>query len=216
LSPTRRRQGGKPLRRATGTRSELRTIVVFCEGANSEPDYVNGLKRLPHVLRNTALNIEIHPKQGTPLTLVRMAAERKKDPEVDECWCLFDVEWPKHHPNLPEAVDLATRAGVRLAISNPCFELWLILHHREHTQFLNTEPAESESRRLDGRKGKTIDADLYLPLRQVAARRAELLERRHSRDGTRFPGDNPSSGMHGFLRAVEGNGEVVTREGGVR
>ncbi|GAA2891788.1 hypothetical protein Acy02nite_14840 [Actinoplanes cyaneus] len=186
-------------------------MLVFCEGANSEPDYVTGLKRLPHVLRNTALNIEIHPEHGTPMTLVRMAAERRKDPEVDECWCLFDVEWPKHHPNLSEAVDLAKRAGVRLAISNPCFELWLILHHRDHTQFVDTGSAESESRRLDGRKGKTIDAARYVPLRQAAARRAELLERRHTKDGTRFPDDNPSSGMHLFLNAIEGGGAFSGR-----
>ena len=89
-----RRRHGKPLRRARERHPLLRTIVVFCEGRNSEPDYVNGLKRLPGVARDTALNIEIHPEHGTPMTLVRMAAERKKDPDVDECWCLFDVEWP--------------------------------------------------------------------------------------------------------------------------
>lgn len=203
MSPARRRSG-KSLRRGAGTRPQLRTVVVFCEGKNSEPDYVNGLKRLPHVLQNTALNIEIHPEQGTPFTLVKMAAKQIKDPEVDECWCLFDVEWPEHHPSLSEAVDLAQRAGVRLAISNPCFELWLILHHKDHTQFVDTGSAESASRKLDVRKGKAIDAGRYMPLRQVAARRAELLEGRHAEDGTRFPQDNPGSGMFRFLRAVEG------------
>ncbi|SDT59501.1 RloB family protein [Actinoplanes derwentensis] len=197
-----RRRGGKPLGRSAGKRPELRTIVVFCEGKNSEPDYVNGLKRLPEIVRNTALNIEIHPKQGTPLTLVKMAAERIKDPEVDECWCLFDVEWSQHHPHLAEAADLAARTGVRLAVSNPCFEIWLILHHVDHTQFLETGKAESESR-LDGRKNKSIDAAAYMPLRKMAVERAAALEKRHIRDGTRFPGDNPSSGMFRFLAAIE-------------
>lgn len=198
-----RRKGGKPLGRTPGKRRELRTVVVFCEGRNSEPDYVNGLKRLPHVLRNTALNIEIDPEQGTPLTLVKLAAERIKDPEVDECWCLFDVEWPRNHPHLAETVDLAVRSGVRLAISNPCFELWLMLHQVSSTKFLNTGEAESQSRRLDGRRGKRIDAAVYMPLRKAAAERAELLEKRHARNGTRFPDDNPSSGMFRFLTAVE-------------
>jgi predicted alpha/beta-hydrolase family hydrolase len=35
-----RRRQGKPLRRRTAHRAELRTIVVFCEGRNSEPDYI--------------------------------------------------------------------------------------------------------------------------------------------------------------------------------
>jgi hypothetical protein len=164
---------------------------------------VNGLKRLPHIASDTALNIEIHPEQGTPMTLVQMAAKRLKDPEVDECWCLFDVEWPQHHPHLPEAVDAAERAGVRVAISNPCFELWLMLHHQDHTGFLDTAAAERQSRRLDGRKGKSIDAAVYIPLRKAAAERAAALAKRHAKNGTRFPEDNPSSGMFRFLAAVE-------------
>gem|GEM_PF-4595202 len=40
---SRRQRGGKPLRRTAEKRPELRTIMVFCEGQNSEPDYINGL-----------------------------------------------------------------------------------------------------------------------------------------------------------------------------
>lgn len=189
--------------RKTGIRPELRTIVVFCEGKNSEPDYVNGLKRLRHIEGNAALNLELYPDQGVPLTLVRMAVARKRDPEVDECWCLFDVEWPKNHPHLAAALDLARANDVGLAISNPCFEVWLTMHHRDVTRFATTEAAERESRTLDGRAGKRIDAGRYMPLRQAAARRAKALEARHERDGTLFPRDNPSSGMHRFLASVD-------------
>lgn len=177
--------------------------MVFCEGKNSEPDYINGLKRLPEIADNTSLNLELHPEQGVPLTLVKMAAARLADPEVDECWCLFDVEWPKHHPNLSDARQLAQAKGVKLAISNPCFELWLILHHREFTRFVNTADAERMSRQLDGRTGKRIDSATYMPLRKQAAHRAEALEKRHTNNSTTFPDDNPSSGMHHFLRALE-------------
>jgi hypothetical protein len=55
--------------------------------------------------------------------------------------------------------------------------------------------------------GKSIDASVYMPLRKEAARRAKLLEERHERNGTLFPHDNPSSGMHGFLRSVERGNE---------
>ncbi|GIJ26536.1 hypothetical protein Vqi01_16980 [Micromonospora qiuiae] len=200
---TQRRRGARSISRTVARRPELRTIVVFCEGKNSEPDYVNGLKRLPEIVDNTALNLEIHPEQGVPLTLVKMAAERLADPEVDECWCIFDVEWPKNHPNLFAAKQLAQAKGVGLVISNPCFEVWLILHHRDLTKFVSTAEAESMSRKLDGRAGKSVDSAIYMPLRKQAVRRAELLERRHARNDTSFPDDNPSSGMHHFLRALE-------------
>lgn len=205
LGPHSRRRQTKPLRRVAGKRPELRTIVVFTEGKSSEPNYINGLKKLSHIAEDVAINLELYPEHGVPLTLVQLAAERKEDPEVDECWCLFDVEWPQHHPNLKEAVSLARTNGIKLAISNPCFEVWLILHHQEFGRFSKTSEVESSSRALDNRAGKNIDASLYIPLRGVAARRAKILEERHERDGTKFPHDNPSSGMHLFLRSLEGD-----------
>ena len=42
-----------------------------------------------------------------------------------------------------------------------------------------------------------------MPLIRDAARRAEKLDERHHRDGTRFPDDNPSSGMYRLLATVE-------------
>lgn len=82
---TPRSTRAKDLRRKPERRPILRTIVVFCEGKASEPDYINALKRLPGIKDNTALNIEIDPGQGVPLTLVKMAVERADDLEVDEC-----------------------------------------------------------------------------------------------------------------------------------
>lgn len=200
---TRKRRGGKPLTRRSGRRPELRTILVFCEGVNSEPDYVKAVKRLPRVAGNTALDLRIHPERGVPLTLVQMAAAHMSDPEVDECWCIFDVESPRPHPNLTEAKALARKNGVHLAISNPCFELWLILHFQDWSACVDTGPAERRSRELEGRPGKSIDGDLYMSKRQAASRRAERLDERHERNSTAFPHDNPSSGMYKFLRAVE-------------
>ncbi|SCL38638.1 RloB-like protein [Micromonospora pallida] len=198
-----RRTRAKDLRRPVARRPERRTIVVFCEGEASEPDYLNALKRLPEVRDNTAISIEVDPRQGAPITLVQRAMARAEDDEVDECWCVFDVEWPQNHPRLAEAVQLATRHGIRLAISNPCFELWLILHFTDQTAFLTTTEAERRSRKLDGRPGKRIDGPRYAELRKVAARRAATLDRRHAANQTRFPADNPSSTMYELLMAIE-------------
>lgn len=199
---TPRRTKAKDLKRKTGNRPERKTIVVFCEGEASEPDYLNGLKRLPNVHRNTSIGIEIDPRQGVPLTLVQRAIDRSDDEEVDECWCVFDVEWPKNHPNLKQAIQLAHKHDIRLAISNPCFELWLILHFEDQTAFLDTDEAERRSRKLDGRSSKRINADQYLPRREAASRRASSLSRRHERDQTPFPHDNPSSRMCDLLTAI--------------
>ncbi len=178
------------------------TVVIFCEGKASEPDYINGLKRLPNVHGNTSINIEVDSHQGMPLTLVRLAIDRAADDEVNECWCVFDVEWPKNHPNVKQAIQLARDHRIRLAISNPSFELWLILHFEDQAAFLTTDEAERRSRKLDGRSGKKINADEYIPHRCVAARRASSLSCRHERDQTLFPHDNPSSTMSDLLTVI--------------
>ncbi|TDV46847.1 RloB family protein [Actinophytocola oryzae] len=198
-----RRTRAKDLRRKTANRPERKTVVVFCEGEASEPDYVNALKRLSGVRGSASINIEVATERGVPLTLVRRAVDRARDDEVDECWCVFDVEWPRHHPNLKEAVRLAEEHGIRLAISNPCFEVWLILHFEDQTAFLNTDEAERRSRKLDGRTGKRIDGDTYMPLRAVAAKRALRLTQLHEKNATSFPRDNPSSSMCDLLAAIE-------------
>lgn len=202
-----RRSGGKDLRRRAAGRPERKTVLIFCEGEASEPDYLNALKRMPEIRNSTAINLVIDPSSGVPLDLVKKAALRKRsDPEIDECWCVFDVEWPKHHPNLDRALRIASAEGIGIAVSNPCFELWLILHFQDHSAFLDNRRAEIISRRLDGRPGKRLDGAKYMPLRQDACSRAADLIARHEQDGTEFPNNNPSSTMHELLAAIEGIG----------
>ncbi|MGH3864562.1 MAG: hypothetical protein ACRDQ4_00240 [Pseudonocardiaceae bacterium] len=117
---TPRRTTAKNLKRKTANRPERKTVVIFCAGKASEPDYINGLKRLPNVHSNTSINIEV----------------------------------------------------------------------------------ESRSHKLDGRSGKRINADQYIPHRYAAARRASSLSCRHERDRTLFPHDNPSSMMSDLLTAI--------------
>ena len=203
------RRGGS-LRRRVAVRSPRRTFLVFCEGTRTEPDYLGALKREPAVLEvaSVDIRIEMGASGAVPLTLVNTAAKARvrnprEDGEVDEVWCLFDVEWPKNHPNLDEAVRLAERKDINLAISNPCFELWLALHFGDHTAWLENEAAGRLRRGHDGSTGKGLDGRAYMARRADAARRARSLTVKHKGDGRAFPFDNPSSGMYRFLEAVE-------------
>ena len=128
--------------------------------------------------------------------------------DIDEVWCLFDVEWPRNHPDLDKAVEHARRNDVSLAISNPCFELWLALHFDSHTAWIDTKDAEKLRQRHDRSSDKGLDSAKYLPLRSDAARRARALSDMHEQNETDFPRDNPSSGMFRFLEAVERNDQA--------
>ena len=203
------RRGGS-LRRQVAVRTPKRTFLVFCEGEKTEPAYLKALKRDPAVRDVASVDIRIDEETSgsVPLTLVEAAAKARarssgKDGEIDEVLCIFDVERPQNHPNLGGALARARESGVRVAVSNPCFELWLALHFEDQTVWLDTAAATRLRRNLDGTTGKGLDGETYMPRRAKAARRARALDERHRGNGTDFPRDNPSSGMFRFLDAIE-------------
>ena len=209
-SPRGKKSKDKSLRRKVATRSRRRTVLVFCEGARTEVDYLKALKSEPAVREVASVDIQIDEDTHgyAPLTLVRAAAEARErsndeDGEIDEVWCIFDVEQPKNHPNLKEAVALARDRGVQVALSNPCFELWLALHFQNQDAPVTSKVAVGLRRTLDGSQDKGVDGYKYMPRRDEAARRARSLTTKHRGDGTKFPNDNPSSGMYRLLEAVE-------------
>lgn len=202
--------GGRPLKRRVGTRRPRKTLLVFCEGERTEPEYLDALKRQSAVRDVAAvdLRVETGHRGSVPRALVSMAAAARskaldEEAEIDEFWCVFDVEWPQNHPGLSEAIEQAGQNNIHLAVSNPCFELWLILHFQDQGAWLDNTAARRVRRSLDGASDKGLDGARYMPLVGDAARRAAQLDKRHQRDGASFPNDNPSSGMHRLLASVE-------------
>jgi len=56
-------------------------------------------------------------------------------------------------------------------VSNPCFELWLILHFQDHAAWLDNNEARRLRRQLDGSSDKGLDAAKYMPFTAYAAPR---------------------------------------------
>ncbi len=210
MPPKRGRAGDRPLKRRVAVRQPRKTLLIFCEGKRTEPEYLDALKRQPAIRDVAAVDLRVETGHGgsVPKTLVSMAIEARRraadeEGEIDEFWCVFDVEWPRNHPDLKEAAERARQAGIELAISNPCFELWLILHFQDHARWSDNDDARRLRRQLDGSPDKGLDAAKYMPLFGDAAQRAAELDERHRRNGTAFPDDNPSSGMHRLIATVE-------------
>ena len=211
MAANRRRDRERPLKRRVAVRQPRKTVQIFCEGERTEPEYLDALKRQPWVRDIAAVDLRVETGHGgsVPMTLVTMAVAARRraageEGEIDEVWCVFDVEWPRNHPGLNEATDQARKGGVELAISNPCFELWLILHFQDHSSWLDNDDARRLRRQLDGSTRKGLDSQKYMPHIRDAAQRAAVLDERHAQNGTVFPQDNPSSGMHRLLASVGG------------
>jgi len=63
--------------------------------------------------------------------LDHLKSELEKEPlqEGDEIWMVVDVD--KYEPHLSKAAQECMDAGIGLAVSNPCFEFWLLLHYQD-------------------------------------------------------------------------------------
>jgi hypothetical protein len=200
-----RRQKSKSLKRPVAIRPPKTTIRVYSEGQSTEPEYIDAFKRLPELAEAVAIDISIERTGASPMTLVEMACEarRRSELDVDHFWCVFDVESPMPHPNLDRARQMARDNGVNLAVSNPCFEVWLILHLEDQNAYMTTAEAVHRRKELDGANDKHLDSTLYMPRRHDAAARAARLKLKHAGDGSSFPQDNPSSSFADFVNLVE-------------
>lgn len=89
-----------------------------------------------------------------------------------------------------------------MAVSNPCFELWLALHFKDVRAFHDNDQARRLRRDLDGQPGKSIVGAQYMARRMEAARRAAKLATFHRENGADSPHDNPSSGMYRLIEAT--------------
>lgn len=110
----------------------LRPVLhIFCEGSKTEPwyykQYINRFCRVPS-------RIQIEPtKENTPVRLVKEALKRKKEHPNDLFWVVFDRESEAECPESlhQQARQLAEANGISIALSNVCFEVWLLLHRRQ-------------------------------------------------------------------------------------
>lgn len=186
------------LRRRPASRSPLARFLIVCEGTQTEPGYFRETRHLEHSL----LELEFSPG-GVPKALVERAVEKKKDAErlarsqkdsnllYDEVWCVFDID---EHRLIPEAKQQARANGIGLAISNPCFELWALLHFRDQRAHIERGPLHHECKQYMPDYEKQLPSARLHPLCDDALRRASELDQWQRSRGCE--GENPSTGVY--------------------
>ena len=181
-------------------------IYVFSEGERTEPDYIRHWQR-EH--RNQVV-VVIDDFHDGPLQLVDRAIDRRQDDmreerrgrgrAFDEYWCVFDRD---EHGNFDSAVNRAVSRDIRVAHTNPCIELWFMLHFVDQTAFIHRHDAQQRSKELLGcEKRLTRDALVQLQAAFDSARtRAQALDRKHDLDDS-APRANPSSSIWCLIEAI--------------
>ncbi len=133
---------------------DAKSIYIFCEGITREADYFDFFKRL-----DSRINVVVHDigpeDDNSPLGLLNMARENTSpgedgEPEKyslmenDEVWLVFDRDPDRDDSRGPQIPEIrkacAEKDDWHVAISNPCFEVWLYYHcHSERPDFEGIE-----------------------------------------------------------------------------
>ena len=102
--------------------------LCFLVEGETEGNYISAYARRLGVLNKISI---IKPSGNSPAEMVKEAAtilalDELKGTTLREVWCVFDRD---RHPSYQEAFELASRnRRIRLCWSNPCIELWFLMH----------------------------------------------------------------------------------------
>lgn len=197
MSGYRRRRG--PTKKPGGV------ILIVAEGSETEIRYFEGFRQ-----RNLNLRIKaVTSPDKTPLGVVKYARKKMIEEDIkigkgDEVWCVFDAD-DNDDNDINEAC-LACGKDMKIALSNPCFEFWYILHFQCCTNHLeNCDEAIRELKRYIPEYTKTKRVYQILSEKQSQALiNSEKVNKHHlgqKRDLMKNE-SNPSSQVHLLVLSI--------------
>ena len=176
------------------------------EGEVTEPEYLKGFAK---AAKNPRVEIEVVGAAGVPMTVVKMARDKKKDAardarrerddnlRYDEVWCVFDCD---DHPKLADARQMARDNGLELAVSNPCIELWLWLHFAEQPGMRHRHDLQRMMKQHLPAYDKHVEYADYAERYADATRRARRLDEQAEADSEE--GRNPTTGVWRLTESI--------------
>jgi RloB-like protein len=144
-------------------RNELDTYLVYVatEDTYAVEQYLDALQEHA-IIDRTRVKILVLPTTDTRSSLRALVDRLKQHVDAlderddrDELWAVFDVDHQatgQHLRDFTEAVQVARTRGIRLAGSNPCFELWLLLHLTENVTGIPSSVEDRDAARACERR----------------------------------------------------------------
>lgn len=194
---------GEIERRGSKPRRTKPVILIVTEGEKSEPKYFEHFRTRQN---NVEVRVVPNSKNGGKtdyLNLIRKASRICKDDDLspksgDSVWIVADGDVnyqaadaiKKKNAALTQARATAEKEAYSLLISNPCFELWYLLHLRYTTAHLPDYDAVKKALEQAGIKNYEKHNDLYEQLASEtieAIKRAKRLETHQVENGFTLP-----------------------------
>jgi hypothetical protein len=177
----------RPLIRDIESFRDDRLFIIACDDTYAPKQYFDFF-RMPRI----QVKVVETPKEETTshaIYVLSRLLEYKEKHEVDEddeLWMLLDTDHcikKGHKRKFIRAIKDAKEQGIKVALSRPCFEVWLLLHHVDEsivTSLQNAAKTEiALNNALNGEYDKTNLKAGHYPLSDVrdACMRAERLDK---------------------------------------
>ena len=131
--------------RPSGFRKTKPVFVVAMEGARTEPIYFRELRPGREAAVRLVLVTNVGHRSSPSDVLARLRDWTRKNAirKTDEAWIVIDRDaFPEAELNT--VCSEARTHGYHIAMSNPCFELWLWLHLRDNRLFTDRHHCQRE------------------------------------------------------------------------
>lgn len=205
---SRQARSAKSLRRRAPSIKPRECVLIVCEGAKTEPQYFRALRKELQ-LHTVEVEVEGEGCGSSPISVVNHAISlrdtRVEDADhspilvpYDVIWCVMDVEAPKAHQSLAAAIDKARANGLGVALSNPTFEYWYLLHFERTSALMQSNKHLFDKLKKHCSKYKKNDPsffELVYPLTSTAVANSQgVLKEKHYGEDLRDC--NPSTHVH--------------------
>ena len=186
------------LGRAVAKLTEKPSILIVCEGQNTEPSYFNQF-------RISSATVKSIGEGYNTVSLVNRAVQLANHPKkYDHVWCVFDKDDFSEN-DFNDAIRKAQEQNFGIAYSNQSFEYWLILHFDDHQGggMHRNDYNEKINKMLklfhviyDGTGNKTITENFFELLdgtdEKTGQKRVDLAIARAERNYNRYDHINPA------------------------
>lgn len=166
----------RPLGRDERTFRDDRLFVIATEDRYAPKQYFDALGRLVHSSRIKTKVLPTEDCRSAPLHVFERLEEFERQHEShreDEKWLLLDTDhWIQetHKPQLLEVLRRARQRGYKVAMSRPCFEIWLLNHHHNEVASLDITKCDDVRPHLLavlGEYNKTRLNPLHFPINSI-------------------------------------------------
>lgn len=204
------------INRPQNTRNERETVIIACEDSVSAPLYFNAIfgdLKENHAIASSSLVIAKHGGSTHPSAILNDLLKHKGYQDFDHKWIVIDRDEERTngggHPleDFNNAIIKANNKNIKVAYSNPCFEIWYLLHFEYRNTPIDRDELNSIlERNSQYAKNKLFSQVLDQKLQNIAIENSKrLIQSWIYSQGITIPAtDNPSTTVHNLVELLNG------------